>query len=48
MRKKFGLIGLLVFLLTVAAPLGLPVFTSSQAYAAGISNISLEGLTVAK
>jgi outer membrane protein insertion porin family len=43
MRKKFGLIGLLVFLLTVAAPLGLPVFTSSQAYAAGISNISLEG-----
>jgi outer membrane protein insertion porin family len=43
MRKNFGLIGLLVFLLTVVAPLGTPLFGMQKAYAAAISQIVIEG-----
>jgi outer membrane protein insertion porin family len=43
MRKKFGLIGLLVFLLTLVAPLALPGFAVHNAQAAVVSQIVLEG-----
>jgi outer membrane protein insertion porin family len=43
MRIKFGLIGLLVLLLTVAAPVGVPFFAAPQASAAIVSQITLEG-----
>jgi outer membrane protein insertion porin family len=43
MRKYFGLIGLLVFLLTLAAPVGVPFVAVSQAQAATVSKVVLEG-----
>jgi outer membrane protein insertion porin family len=43
MRKYFGLLGLLVMFFTVAAPVGLPFAAVSQAQAATISKVILEG-----
>ena len=43
MRKNLGLIGLLLLVFTVVAPLGAPGFVAPSAYSATVSQISLEG-----
>ena len=43
MRMKFGLIGLLVLVFSVVAPLGLPVFVADSALAATSANVVIEG-----
>lgn len=43
MRNKFWLVGLLVLIFSSAAPVGLPFVGYSQAQAAGISQVTLEG-----
>ncbi len=43
MRKNLGLIGLLLLVFTVVAPLGAPGFIAPSAYSATVSQISLEG-----
>ncbi len=43
MRNKIGLVGLLVLLLTMVAPVGAPFFAVNSAYAASVSQIIIEG-----
>lgn len=43
MRKNLGLIGLLLLVFTVVAPLGAPGFVAPSAYSATVSQITLEG-----
>ena len=43
MRKKFGLVGLLVLVFTLVAPLSAPIFGVSSAFAAPVSSIVIEG-----
>jgi outer membrane protein insertion porin family len=43
MRKNFGLVSLLVLFFSMVAPLGMPFFAVSSAYAASVSQILIEG-----
>ncbi len=43
MRKNYGLIGLLVLVFTMVAPIGAPFFVANSVIAAPVSNIIIEG-----
>ena len=43
MRKKYGLIGLLVLVFSLVAPVGAPFFAAQSSIAAPVSSIVIEG-----